>query len=307
MEKIIEVMERHAAGVTGKIGIGFKNFKTGEEYYVHGDERFPTASAFKVPVLIELFNQAHEKKISLSDMHVLKRTDISVGSGVLSNLTPGLSMCIKDYAMLMMALSDNTATDIIHRLLGRDNIAATIERLGLKNTKADMTCRELLYTPAGIPMNTDVEEAQKIFDEMDFIKDYKLITDMNIPNDISSPRDMMTMFSLIYNKEIITPEACQQMMDIMEQCEGNRRIPLYLPKRGPRKVRVIHKTGTIEYICADCGIVITPEQTYGIVMLYNGFTGDPDDKRSAYDNDEILALISRDIYNCLHKEPAAAE
>ena len=306
MEKVIEVMERHAKGVIGKIGIGFKNFKTGEEYYVNGDDRFPTASAFKVPVLIELFNQANQGKFSLDDMYVLKSEDLSPGSGVLVYLKPGLSMCYKDYAILMMALSDNTGTDVLHRMLGRDNIAATIERMGLKNTKADMTCRELLFTPVGIPLDTDLDAALKIFEEME-LKDYSLISDMNVPNDISSPRDMMTMFWKIYNEEIITPDACRQMMDIMEKCEGNRRIPLYLPKRGPRAVRVIHKTGTIEYVAADCGIVITPEQTYGITMLYNGYTGDPLDKRAAYDNDEILALISRDIYNAIHKEPAAAE
>jgi len=307
MEKIIEVLEKHAGAVIGKIGIGFKNFKTGEEYYVNGDGRFPTASTFKVPILIELFNQASQGKISLDEMHVFKPEDLSPGSGVLKNLSSGLSMCLRDYAVLMMTLSDNTGTDIIFRILGKENIAATIERMGLKNTKADMTCRELLFTPVGISMDTNLEEALKLFKEQDFIKNYSLISDMNVPNDISSPKDMMTMFSLIYNGEIVNPEACRQMMDIMEKCESTRRIPHYLPCRGPREVRVIHKTGTIEYVACDCGIVITPEQTYGLTMLYNGFTGDPSDKRAAYDSDEILAVISRDVYNALHKEPAAAE
>jgi hypothetical protein len=42
-------------------------------------------------------------------------------------------------------------------------------------------------------------------------------------------------------------------------------------------------------------------------MLYNGFTGDPKDKRAARRNDGILAGISRDIYNVLHEKPAAME
>ena len=307
IDEIGEILERHAKEVIGKIGIGFKNFKTGEEYYVNGDDRFPTASTFKVPVLIELFNQASQGKFSLNDMYVLKYEDLSPGSGILSFLTPGLSMCIMDYAFLMMSLSDNTATDYIHQMLGKDNIKAMIERMGLKNTMADMTCRELIYIPVKLPMNTDVKEARKIFAKRDYEKDYTLITDMSVPNDISSPKDMMTMFSLIYNEEIVSPEACREMMDIMEKCSGTRRIPHYLPSRGPRAVKAIHKTGTLEYICCDCGIIVTPEQTYGLTMLYNGYTGDPQDKRAAHDSDEILALISRDIYNALHTEPAAAE
>jgi len=301
LDTIIEIMDRRAAGVIGKIGIGFKNFKTGEEYYVNGDERFPAASAFKVPVLIELFDQAAKGKLSLDDMHVFTREDLSPGSGVLANLTPGLSMCLKDYAMLMMTVSDNSATDIIHRKLGKENITACIARMGLKNTRSDLTCKELLFQPVGMSLDMDIEEALRLFEEQNFVKDYKWISDMSVPNDISSPRDMMTMFSLLYNGEIVNAEACKQMLDIMEKIDSTKRLTRYLPRRGPEAVRAMHKTGTIEYIACDCGIIVTPHQTYGLTIMYNGFTGDRDDKRAAYDNDDIIADISRDIYNALHE------
>ncbi|MCL2006581.1 MAG: class A beta-lactamase-related serine hydrolase [Treponema sp.] len=299
-EEIKEIMEKHKNSVTGKIGIGYKNFKTGDEYYVNGDDRFPSASKFKVPVLIELFNQDNLGKISLKTMYTLKEEDIAPGSGVLSNLTPGLSMSIRDYAVLMMAVSDNTATDIIYNMLGRDNIAATIEKLGLKNTKADMNCKVLLLTPLGVPLDTGWDEIRRIFEERDYKKDYSWITDMSIPNDISSPRDMITMFSSIYHKEIITPEACDQMLHIMEKCEGIRRIPHFLPRRGPNAVKVIHKTGTLEYINCDSGIIISDDHTYCLSIFYNGFTGDPTDKTRAFDNDMICAQVSGDIYKALH-------
>jgi beta-lactamase class A len=307
LDQVKEVLDGHAGKVIGKIGIGFKNFKTGEEYFINGDDRFPTASVFKVTVLIELFNQASHGKITLNDMYVYRHEDISPGSGIMANLTPGLSICLKDLALLMMTESDNVAADVLYNIAGKENIASTIKSMGLKNTRSDMTCRELLFTPARIPANIDIDEGLKLFDAENYEKDYSFISDMSLPNDISSPRDMMAIFSMIYNKEIIDPQSCQQMMDIMEKCNTNNRIPFLLPRFGERAVKVIHKTGTLEYICNDCGIVVTPEQTYGLVMLYNGFTGDPKDKRAARRNDGILAEISRDIYNVLHEKPAAAE
>jgi hypothetical protein len=156
-------------------------------------------------------------------------------------------------------------------------------------------------------MDTETGEPMQIFEERNFTKDYTLITDMTVPNDITSPTDMMAMFSMIYNEEIIDAASCRQMMGIMEKCNTNNRIPFHLPRRGPREVKVMHKTGTLEYVACDCGIVVTPEQTYGLTMLFNGFSGDPLDKRAAYDNDALLANISRDIYNVLHAEPAARE
>jgi len=304
-ERVIEVMDKYAAGVKGKIGLGFKNFKTGDEYYINGNDRFPTASVFKVLLLIELFKQVEQGKFSLSDMYTLKAEDISPGSGLTQYLTPGMSMCLKDYAMLMMIISDNTCTDIIYRHLGKKNVEATIESLGLKNTRADMDCKELLHSLCGMPLSASLEEMNKIFKDIESERNYAMYTDMTIPNDISSPVDMMAIFSKIYNKEILSPASCQQMMDIMEKCQTNSRIPSLLPRIGPKAIKAMHKTGSLQYISNDCGIVITPKHAYGIMMFYNGYTGDPKDRKFDDEDDTLLAELSRDIYVALHNDSAS--
>ncbi|MCL2006784.1 MAG: class A beta-lactamase-related serine hydrolase [Treponema sp.] len=298
-EQVIKVMDQHAGMVKGKIGLGYKNFKTGDEYYINGDEPFPAASTFKVPVLIELFRQAKEGKLSITDTYTLKPEDIAPGSGILSFLTPGMSMSLKDHAMLMMIISDNTCTDALVRILGKDNIKAAIESMGLKNTRVDFNCREIIHSFANIPLDLSIDEVNKLFKEEKFEANYALFTDMTLPNDISSPKDMMTMFTMIYNGEVVSPDACRQMMDIMEKCQTNTRIPALLPMTGPKAVRAIHKTGTLQFVTNDCGIVITPQHTYGLMMYYNSFTGDKGDK-TFVKNDAILAEISRDVYNALH-------
>ncbi len=300
MDKIAKIMEYYAQKVTGTLGIGFKNFKTGDEYYVNADMRFPSASKFKVPVLIELFNQVEQGKVSLDDMITLKPEDISPGSGVLSVLTPGLTMRVKDYATLMMIVSDNTGTDVTFNLLGKQNIRAMIDRIGLKNTRSDLTCKALIFGLYGLPADMDNAEAEKLFESGDYTEDETLYIDMDCENDISSPRDMITMFSLIQNREIISPRACDQMIEIMTACQTNSRIPYHLPHKGPNEATVYHKTGTLSNVANDSGVVITSTNTYALSLFYNGHRATDEEKNTPHHNDFLLAQISKEIFDALH-------
>jgi len=78
-------------------------------------------------VIVELYRQALEGKINLDERYLLRETDKTLGSGVLQHLQEGLNPTIRDLAKLMMTLSDNTATDIIMKMLGQE--PRTLKRL----------------------------------------------------------------------------------------------------------------------------------------------------------------------------------
>jgi len=94
----------------------------------------PTASTIKIAIVYELFKQAEEGRVQLDRMIPLDRTKAVGGSGVLNQLgTPVLS--VRDYAGLMVMLSDNTATNVLIDLLGMDNVTKRMASLGLTETK----------------------------------------------------------------------------------------------------------------------------------------------------------------------------
>lgn len=302
MSNVAKIMDYYAAKISGKLGLGYKNFTTGEEHYVCGDERFPAASAFKVPVLIELFAQVEAGKISLTDMYTMKAEDVSPGSGVLSSMQPGLTLSVLDYATLMMMVSDNTGTDITYRMLGRENIRARIDAMGLENTRSDLTCKELILgLYKNIPLDLPRDEYKKLFEQGEPERDDTLYTNMDVPNDISSPKDTIKMYSLIYNKEILTPKSCQHMMDIMAACHTNSRIPYHLPFKGPNEATVMHKTGTLKNVAVDAGIVKTASQTYAVAFFYNGYNATPEEQETPHFKDYLLADLSKEIFDELHK------
>src|SRR5262249_23589613 len=95
----------------GKVAIGVKNLATEESLFVNAEAPMPTASLIKLPVLLELYQQACDGKIGLGEMAVLHEQDKVPGSGILTDhFSAGTALSLRDAARLMIAFSDNTAT-----------------------------------------------------------------------------------------------------------------------------------------------------------------------------------------------------
>ena len=136
IQAIRAIAEKYDAKTTGDLGLLFTDLKTGETVTVNPDKELPAASTFKVVLLAEFLRQCEEGKYNLMDRHELKAEFVSPGSGVLCDLLPGMNLTLLDYARLMMMLSDNTATDYLYSLTGRDNIKNNvIDAFGLTKTK----------------------------------------------------------------------------------------------------------------------------------------------------------------------------
>jgi beta-lactamase class A len=119
--KVERRVEDIAAHVDGVVGYDVLDLTSGERFGHLEREVFPTASTIKLAIVYELFKQADEGRVRLEDSLTLDRKRAVGGSGVLFELgTPTLS--IRDYATLMVTLSDNTATNVLIDLVGMDRV-----------------------------------------------------------------------------------------------------------------------------------------------------------------------------------------
>ena len=222
IEAIRRIAEKYDAKTTGDLGLLFTDLKTGETVTVNPDKELPAASTFKVFLLAEFLRQCEEGKYNLMDRHELKEAFVSPGSGVLCDLIPGMNLTLLDYARLMMMLSDNTATDYLYSLTGRDNIKNNvIDAFGLSRTKCDYPCKLLIETyfdPAH----------KKVAGERNWrnTDDYLCLT---AENDSTSPNDMAKVLKMAYDKTLFSPWVSEQMIDIMKRCHTNSRIPRSCP------------------------------------------------------------------------------
>lgn len=122
-------LERLASAVDGSVSYLIVDLTTGQRFERRADEPFPTASAIKIGILHELFVQADAGKVALDEPRPLPAGSRVAGAGILQRLSsPVLSL--RDHALLMILLSDNTATNVLIDTLGAETITAHMQGLG---------------------------------------------------------------------------------------------------------------------------------------------------------------------------------
>lgn len=293
LKKLQELFERTAQKGTGLLGIGFKDMNTGEEVYYNGDKVFPLASVYKIFVLCELFRMQKEGTFSFADRHTLLESEKSIGSGILELIGEGAVFSMMDLIMLMMSISDNTATKLLQQYTSDETVTANIiEPLGMQDT--------LYRSGAGLCnyYNVTVEEYRKVTSSGGrfHARNGSYFRCVEPKNRQSSPRDMLKLLSLLQAGKFIDEETDRKILDIMLKCQTNSRIPAKLP----HGVTVAHKTGTIDHLTNDCGIVYTDCGSYVLTLFYNGnLASEEEYEGTSWDafGTALLAQLSRDIYD----------
>ncbi len=286
------LFEETAKTVTGPLGIGFKDLNSGEELYYNGDMVFPMASVYKIFVLCELFRKQKEGTFSFADRHTLLESEKRIGSGILELIGEGAVLSMMDYTMLMMVISDNTSTALLQKYTPAEDIQANLIK--------PLELRDTLYVPgAGLCdfYGVTVEEYRKITSEGGrfHARNGSYFRCVEPKNKQSSPRDLLKILSLLQEGRLIDAQSDRQILDIMLKCQTNDRIP----KKLPAGVRVAHKTGSIDHLANDCGIVYTDCGNYVLTLFYNGNLASEEEYEgsewTAVGN-QLLSGLSAEVY-----------
>ena len=259
-------IEKAIAEAPGTVGVAARHLDTGAQVRHNADTTFFTASTLKVPLLLELYRQVDKGKVDPSRRVGFTDAMRVTGSGVLKELAVGLQPTIQDLAMMMIVISDNTATDILYEMVGRDSLNATMKELGLTKTRIPMSTRELLFSVTGLdprnPGHTYEMAADRLFNgefdlEADAFSEEK--------SDVSSPDDMCRLLELAHRGEALSPSSREGFFDILKRQQLSSVIPLLLPPG----TEVAHKTGFYDTVRCDVGIVYSPAGPSAIAMAKN--------------------------------------
>ena len=239
-----ERIEAELKSYDGTMGLYIDDLK-GNVITRFPDEKFETASTIKVYILAALFDAIEQGKASLKDMLTCEERFWIDGSGILGSLEVGTTLSVKNVATLMIIVSDNIATNMLIDYLGIDNINACIQKLGCKDTV--------------------------LHNVLDFAKYHQLGT--------TTPRDYASMFVRIQNRTLVSPEASEQMWQILSQQHYNSMIVKSLPQfyvdsdnYDEQLFWFASKSGSMNACRNDGGIITTPYGSYVIVMLNKDFS-----------------------------------
>lgn len=248
-----------------EFGIAIQHIETGEQVLINADQLFPTASVFKVPVMVEVMKQNRAGKFGLDDRLELKASHKTLTTGVLLHLQDGLPLTIRDLLTLMTIVSDNTATTMLMELVGADNITATMHALGLNSIHVLMTVHEMFLHAFGIADDPTISVEGLVKRACQVQMDYNSRTfSRNSDNNVSSALDMTRLMAMIFKGEVVDRAACDEMLKILSHQQFNDRVPLYLPW-----YTVYHKTGTMRGLRNDSGIIYCNENSHVAFTIFS--------------------------------------
>ena len=285
VETIASEIERIADATGGVIGVAATQLATGRHIGYREDELFPTASVIKLPLLVTLYEDAIAGRIDLSERVTYRDETKVAGSGVLQYLDEGLNPTLRDLAVLMMSVSDNTATDLLFDRVGKARIEAVMDRLGLPSIRVPFDIREMLMELVDLDHSKPggYDELRRLLRISAGSGGRSMVP---AQADRASPADICRLLERIESRAILDPDACTAIVELMKRIQSATRIPGLLPKG----TVVAHKTGSYRRLRNDVGIVYAPNGPYAIALFARELP------RDNIEDDEALARISLAIY-----------
>ena len=267
-----EILGVLATQPQGVFAIACKDLSTGQEFFLNEHESFHAASTMKTPVLVEAFRQVAEHKLSLTGPVLIHTDFLSIADSsryILDSASDsekdlyfhaGQQLPLQELLYRMITQSSNLATNLVIELVGARNVMTMLRGIGAR----------------------DIQVLRGVEDNKAFQKGL---------NNTTTAYDLMLLFDRIATGTIVDTAACTAMIRILMDQHFKEKIAGRLPP----EVRVASKSGWIEGISHDSGIIFLPDgRKYVLVLLSRGIT---DDKAAA----ETEATVSRIIYDHMVK------
>ena len=262
-QRIRPLIEAHQ----GQVAVAVRHLENGDGFSHRADEPMPTASLIKFPVMIEACRQAEGGQIDLARHVTLRDEDKVPGSGILTlHFSAGASFALRDAVRLMIAVSDNTATNLVLDQIGLASTARYMEELGCPNTKihAQVFKRETSIFPErsrqfGLGSTTAAE--------------------------------MLKLLGLLHARKLVSAAASDSMREHLLACDDRLKFRRLLPEG----TKLAHKTGSVDDIRTDAGIIYSPAGPIALCVL----TRENKDTRWADDNagDVLCSKIARAAFD----------
>src|SRR5215467_8433691 len=229
LESRIHEIDQNLDGV---MGVAIEDLISKQTFFLQPDEVFAQASSIKIAVLAELYRQAQQGKLKLTDPYTVQKSDLVADSDIMNGLTPGVTqITLRDLATMMVAVSDNSATNVLIDRVGMENVNARLDSLGLTHTRLRRKMMDL--------------EAAKQGRE-----------------NISTAKEMMSLLSAIYHGKLLNKESTEDFFRMLSTNKDS-----WIPRDLPTGLKIANKPGSLEAVRNDSGIVFVEGRPYVICAM----------------------------------------
>jgi beta-lactamase class A len=228
-----ERLERQLHGLAdefpGVAGIALRDLVGGLTLQINGDDLFPTASTIKIHILTQLLARAERGELDLQERIPLP-AELTLGSGVLAYLEGPLELTLLDVAILMIIVSDNTATNLCIDRVGIEETNELLRSLGLTSTRL----------------------RRKMMDHIAAVREQE---------NISTPLELVQMLTLLHEGKP-SPWVAQKTLEILKKPNLG-----FLERGLPDGIEIANKPGWVEAARCDAGLVYLPRRPYVLAVM----------------------------------------
>jgi beta-lactamase class A len=238
-----EHLDALATEIPGRVAYALDHPASGARVERAPGERFISASVIKTPILMEAFRQARDGELKWNEQVLLREQDKVGGSGVLNVLHDGLELTLRDIAVLMTVISDNTGTNIMLDRLDAAKVNRYVRDRGCTVTE----CVRKLYDVAAI--------------------------EKGIHNYIAAG-EITALLTQCAQGRLNGPEWDADLIEIMKKQQYREKIPHLLPADAVTAT----KSGSLDEVSHDCGVIYLPNgDWFTLTICFGDLKGREDD------------------------------
>lgn len=261
-----EKLESLVENFDGTVGLFYQHLETGESFGINENEVFPTASMIKVPIMINVFDALAKKEFNYEDKWTYRDSLFYAGEDdIVNSLKDGETISVSKLVLLMITISDNTASLWLQGVLGGERINRWMESNGYIATR----------------VNSRTPGRKADFEEYGWGQ--------------TSPLEMASILTSIRNGEVIGKAASDEMYRALSRIHWNDEALSQIPPH----IQTMSKQGAVNASRSEVVLVNAPSGDY----VFSVITKDQKDQSWDESNDGFVLL--REVSKLLwqHFEP----
>jgi beta-lactamase class A len=239
-------------GFNGQVGVYVQNLKTGKTVAINADTLFPTASMIKVSIQCGLMDKIEKGEMQYNQKLVYRDSLLYKGEDILGSFKDKDTIELSKVALLMITMSDNTASTWLQKLVGGTHINNWLEQNGFKVMRVNSRTpgREAMHAKYGWGVTT--------------------------------PYEMCRLFTMIRNGQAVSPAASERMYRNMGRIFWDDKAISQIPPY----VQTASKQGALDESKSETVLVNAPHGDY----VFSIITNNNKDQRWVADNEADVLI-----------------
>ena len=260
--------------IDGRVSLYARNLDSGRDIGINADDPVRTASTIKLPIACAVVKFVADGKYTWADRLTSRREDKVSGSGILTDLSDGESISLRDATTLMIIVSDNTATNLILDRVGGDAVNDYLATLGLERTRVMRKIRG---------------DGNQLKPAQGWTREGLRPENQGFGIGVSTSREMVRLLEMLEQGKVVDAESSRLVLQMLERQQYKDGIGRKL-----EQFRVASKSGSLDALRSDVGIVHTPHGRIAIAITVDGLPQidySPDNAAQKWIGEVSLAII----------------